>query len=120
MINDRLKEMSEIYEMDWSSYTAEEKRKLIETHINYVKLSRQAVGASGSYISNIRSLLLMLTVVIVMMLLDSDNKSIILAMSGLQFLKTLFSRLFEVNLLNVLEIAKNDMFRFMNKDNKKL
>ena len=103
----------DIYDVDMLSIPKEKKREIIEQHIKYIKLSRSVVGATSSYISNIRTLLLQLFVVMSLAILGFDNKNIIMIILFLQFLKTLISRMLEVNLVKLLDLVKVEMTNFI-------
>jgi len=43
----------------------------------------------------------------------AENRAVVLTIVSLQFIKTLFSRLFEANLTLALNIAKKDFIQFL-------
>jgi hypothetical protein len=109
----------DVYDINWSSVPQKEKKE-IDQHIRYIKLSRSVVGATSSYIANIRSLFLMLFLVMLLAIIDVDNKSIILSILFLQFLKTIITRVFEVNLTRLLDDAKIETMMHITNTLKKL
>jgi hypothetical protein len=110
----------DVYDINWSSVPQKEKKEIIDQHIRYIKLSRSVVGATSSYIANIRSLFLMLFLVMLLAIIDVDNKSIILSILFLQFLKTIITRVFEVNLTRLLDDAKIETMMHITNTLKKL
>lgn len=110
----------DIYEVNWSTIPQKEKKEIIDQHVRYIKLSRSVVGASSSYLANIRSLFLLLFSAMVMAIIGVDNKNIILGILFLQFLKTIITRMFEVNLTNLLDDAKTETMSFITNTLRKL
>jgi len=110
----------DVYDINWSSVPQKEKKEIIDQHIRYIKLSRSVVGATGSYIANIRSLFLMLFLVMLLAIIDVDNKNIILSILFLQFLKTIITRVFEVNLTRLLDDSKIETMMHITNTLKKL
>lgn len=110
----------DIYDVNWSTIPQKEKKEIIDQHVRYIKLSRSVVGATSSYIANIRSLFLLLFSAMIMALIGIDNKSIVLGILFMQFLKTIITRLFEVNLVNLLEVAKTETMNFITNTLRKL
>ena len=105
----------DILSLDWSSLSESDKLQIITEHVNYVDMSRRAVSAAGSYTSNIRSLTLMMFVTLVCIINSIENRTIVLSIIGLQFIKTVFSRLFEVSIVSALEIEKKKLSEFIMK-----
>jgi hypothetical protein len=110
----------DIFELDWASFSERDKDDIIKEHINYVILSRRVVEANGAYLANIRSLILLLFTAFVMALFKVDNRTIALTIMGLQFVKTLLSRLVEANVLEVSRLAKENLSNFLSKKVKSL
>lgn len=110
----------DIYDINWSTIPQKEKKEIVDQHVRYIKLSRSVVGATSSYVANIRSLFLLLFSVMVMALIGIDNKNIILGILFLQFLKTIITRMFEVNLTNLLDDAKTETMSFITNTLRKL
>jgi hypothetical protein len=102
-----------IFNIDWASLSEIDKSAIIIEHIKYVNLSRKAVEATGSYTSNIRSLFMMMILTLTMSLQSFENKTIIIAVIGSQFLKTLFSRVFENTVFTSADEAKKHLLEFM-------
>lgn len=104
----------DISTIDWASLSESDKNTIINKHINYINVSRCAFSASGSYVSNIRSLLCMMVITFIMSFLLTNNKTIIITLIGLQFIKTIFSKLFENYLLGTVNVVKEDFMFFIN------
>lgn len=102
-----------IFDIDWVLLSESDKSAIITEHVRYINLSRKAVHATGSYLSNIRSLILMMTICLIMSLLDLENKTIILFLIGSQFFKSLISKLAESDLYTSADDAKNELSEFM-------
>ena len=102
-----------LFEIDWTSIPENIKNEILREHIHCVSLSRRAVGATGAYVANMRSLIMMLFLSLALVLQGAENRTIVLTIVSLQFAKTFFSRLFEANLLTALEIAKKDFIQFL-------
>lgn len=100
---------AEMLSLDWSSVSEKDKLEIISQHINYVDLSRKAVGASGSYVANIRSLLMIMLITLICMINSAENRTIVLCIMGFQFLKTFFSKIFESGLLDTVQVAKKSL-----------
>ena len=102
-----------IFDIDWSLLSESDKSAIITEHVRYVNLSRKVVHATGSYLSNIRSLILMMTICLTMPLLNLENRTIILFLIGSQFLKSIISKLAESDLYTSADVAKNELSEFM-------
>jgi len=110
----------DVYDINWSNVPQKEKKEIIDQHIRYIKLSRSVVGATSSYLANIRTLFLMLFSVMLLAIIGVDNRNIILSILFLQFLKTIITRMFEVNLTKLLDDAKIETMRYITNTLKKL
>jgi len=110
----------DVYDINWSNVPQKEKKEIIDQHIRYIKLSRSVVGATSSYLANIRTLFLMLFLVMLLAIIDVDNKNIILSILFLQFLKTIITRVFEVNLTRLLDDSKIETMMHITNTLKKL
>jgi len=102
-----------IFDIDWASLSEEDRLAIISEHIHYVNLSRKAINTKGFHSANFRSLFLMLLFGLTMSLWEVDNKTIILTMIGVQFLRTVVSQFFEASLFSALDIAKKDLANFI-------
>lgn len=102
-----------LFEVDWTNVPEGTKEEILKEHIHCITLSRRTVGATGSYIANIRSLMMMLFVSLALSLQGAENRTIVLTIVSLQFAKTLFARLFEANLSTALEEARNNFTKFL-------
>lgn len=110
----------DMLEIDWSSLSGKDKDDIINEHVNYVIISRRVVEANGAYLANIRSLILLLFTAFIMALLKIDNRSIALTIIGLQFTKTLLSRLVESNVVEISKLAKQNLSTSLLKKVKKI
>jgi len=102
-----------LFELDWTNIPEKTKEEILKEHIQCVSLSRRAVSATGSYVANMRTLFMMLIVSLLMVVNGAENRAVVLTIVSLQFIKTLFSRLFEANLTLALNIAKKDFIQFL-------
>ena len=107
------KKDADIFDVDWGLLSKVERDDVIDYHMHYVNLTKKAVGASGSYISNIRSLMLMLFVSLVLVLQHVESRTIVLTIISLQFIKAFLSKLIEANLFAAVSIAKRDLQDFL-------
>lgn len=98
---------------DWTNVSETTKKEILREHTQCVSLSRQVVGASSSYNTNMRSLTMMLFSSLALVLLGVENKTIVLLIVGMQFVKTLFSKLLELNVNTALEVAKNNFIQLL-------
>ena len=103
----------DIFDLDWSSLSENDKKKIIDGHINYVDASRKTVRANGSYVANMRSLILMLLVSLIMSIQGVENRIIVLTITSVQFAKTVLSRLFEASLQIRLHEIKKEITQFL-------
>jgi hypothetical protein len=110
----------DMLEIDWSSLSEKDKDDVINEHVNYVIISRRVVEANGAYLANIRSLSLLLFTAFIMALLKIDNRSIALTIMGLQFIKTLLSRLVESNVVEISKLARQNLSTSLLKKVKKI
>lgn len=110
---------NEVFNTDWTSISEQEKAHIISKHLDFIELSRKAVAASSSYAANIRSLILMMLITLVGIIRSSDNKHIVLSIIGFQFLKTIFSRFFEVSVHTSANLSKKDLSDFLAKSSKR-
>ena len=94
-----------VFDLNLSSVSSTDREKIL----NYFELSKKVVGAAGSYFANIRSLMLMMAVTLTLTLQKIDNRTIVLAIISMQFLKTLFSRLFEASVILSLKNQKKNL-----------
>lgn len=109
----------DIFEMDWSSLSKRDKDDIVNKHVDYIAMSRRQVESSGAYLANIRSLTLLLFSAFVLALLKVDNRTIALSIIGLQFIKTLLSRLIEASTLETSRSAKENLSSILLKKVKK-
>jgi len=109
----------DVFEMDWSSLSKRDRDDIVNKHIDYVILSRRQVESSGAYLANIRSLTMLLFFALVLALLKVDNRAIALSIIGLQFAKTLLSRLIEAYTLETSLLAKENLSSILLKKVKK-
>lgn len=103
----------DLFDIDWTSVPEHTKEEILKGHINCITLARRTVGATGSYIANVRSLMMMLFISLALSLQGAENRTIVLTIVSLQFAKTLFARLFEANLNTALEDARKDFTKFL-------
>ena len=108
-------ENEDFFNTDWTSIPEKEKSEIISRHVEFVDVSRRAVGASGSYVANMRSLMLMMTVTLVCLIRSSENRTIVLSIIGFQFIKTIFSRFFEVSLRSSVDVARKNLVEIVMK-----
>lgn len=97
-----------IFDTDLSSFSNSEKLVLINKHSNYQLIKEKVINVNGSYIANIRTLMLMLFIAMLFSIQKYENRTILLTIISLQFIKSLFSKLLEVGLNESAETAKND------------
>ena len=100
---------TEIFSLDWSAFSENDRFEIISHHINYVDISRKAVGASGSYIANIRSLMMMMFITLVCIINSAENRTIVLSLIGFQFLKTFLSKMLESGMIETVEVARKNL-----------
>jgi len=105
----------DLLELDWENISSELKEEILKEHIQYIALSRKVIGAAGSYVANMRTLILMLLVSFILVLQGAENRTIVLTIISLQFLKTLFSRLFEANLNAAHVESQKNFIKFLKK-----
>lgn len=96
----------DILSIDWSSFSKEEKKKLLEECLNYATSSRLAIAGVTGFNTNARSLFLLMSTALALAAIGADNKTIVVSLIGLQMLKTFFSRLLEINAIEVTKQAK--------------
>lgn len=104
-----------LFDIDWTSIEDAEKIEILMEHFKFVDLSRQSVRVSGGANSNIRSLLFSMIIALVMGLNDVDNKTIVITILGMLFVRTVFSKLLEFGMRLKIESAKRDLAQFMAK-----
>lgn len=104
---------SSLFEVDWTNISSESKREILEHHIHYINVSRRTVGASGAYLANFRTLVMILLVAMSMSLSGFENRTIVLTIASLQFAKTILARLFEASMFTALDIARKDFSKFL-------
>lgn len=104
-----------LFELDWASMPESIKSKVLNEYIRYTSLSRRIIGVTGSYKANLRSLMIMLFISLALTLNGAENRTIVLAIVSLQFLKTLFTRIFEANLHATLDLANKNFIDFLNR-----
>lgn len=102
-----------LYEIDWTHISPELKREILEYNIHYTNISKRALEAQGAYIANFTSLCTVLLVSMGMSLYGAENRTIVLTIASIQFIKTLLSKLFEASMLTALEIASKDFSNFL-------
>lgn len=110
MENDRA---DDFFDTDWTSIPEKEKAEIISRHVHFIDMSRRAAGASGSYISNIRSLVLMMFITLICLILSTENRTIVLSVMGFQFIKTIFSRFFEISLRVAVGSARKSLLEIV-------
>ena len=108
---------TDLFEINWVNVSPTLKGKILKEYVSYANVSIKATSASGSYLANIRTLLIILSLSFTMALRNIDNKSIILTIIGFQFFKTLVSKLFEAKTSVAFNNSKKD---FSNSLEKKL
>ena len=104
---------TEIFKFDWSALTKNDQEQISDEYSHYIELSRQTVASTAACVANIRSLFLMMLIAIILSLQELDNKSIIMTIIAIQFIKAIFSRMFEATLHAGFEIAKKDFSNFI-------
>lgn len=104
---------SNLFEIDWTNTSPRVKKEVLEYHVHRTDVSRRADEATGAYIANFRTLAMLLLVSLGMSLYGAENRSILLTVTSLQFIKTLMSKLFEASMLTALDIAKKDFSKFL-------
>lgn len=102
-----------LYEIDWSNVSPELKKEILEYRVHCTTVSRRAIEAQGAYIANFRTLSILLMVSMGMSLYGIDNRSIVLTVASIQFIKTLLSKLFEMSMFSAVEIARKEFANFL-------
>jgi len=109
----------DILKIDWSSLSEKDKDDIINEQIIYLALTRKVAEANGAYSANFISLILSLFVSFIMVLSNIDSRTIALTIISLQFIKTLLSRLVEVNIVGSLILTKRNLSNSLLKKVKK-
>lgn len=102
-----------LFDIDWTSIDDTAKIEILVEHVKFVDLSRQSVRISGGANSNIRSLLFSMLIALVMGMNEADNKTIVLAILGMLFARSIFSKLLEFGMRLKIESAKKELAQFM-------
>lgn len=104
-----------VFNTDWTSVSESEKADMISKHVHLVEMSTRASNATSAYVANMRSLILMMFITLVCIIRSTDNRSVVLSIIGCQFIKTIFSRFFEVSLKTSTDIEKKNLFDLVKK-----
>lgn len=105
----------DIFDIDWSLLSDEDKQNIIFEHIKLVEISRRAVRVGGAANSNVRSLLFSMLLALVLGLQDIDNKTIVLSILGFLFIKSTITKFAEFGAHLMLENKRKDLSDYIHR-----
>ena len=94
--------------LDLTNVSKKDKEELFVAQDRYISLSKKVMCTDAASNANLGSLLTMLTILMAMAIYGIENRTIIITLVGLQFIKALTSKLIAIVIQISLDIAKED------------
>ena len=94
--------------LDLTNVSKIDTEELFVAQDRYISLSKKVMCTDAASNANLGSLLTMLTILMAMAIYGIENRTIIITLVGLQFIKALTSKLIAIVIQISLDIAKED------------